>query len=306
MRQLVNEGNPFRFADAERLGFTRWSLSRAVGEGLLQRPLRGVYVDITTPDTRDLRILCLRLVMPPYGVVCERTAAWLYGISGFAPEDQAVLTPEFAVPHHRGRSGHGPVRTVEAVLPQSAIAEMGGLRVTTPLRTATDLGRRLRRPMALAALDAFAHSGLVTPHQLMADLDRWRGFPGIVQLRDLVRAVEPNTESPGESWLRLRLLDAGFPRPRAQIEIIDAFGQVVFRLDLGYEDRRIGLEYDGREYHEGLAAVAHDERRRTLLRSEHGWDVYGFTREHVLGRRDGLELFVGGLLGIEPRLPRRW
>ena len=306
MRPLVNDGNPFRFTDAERLGLTRWSLSRAVGSGLLQRPLRGVYVDTTTPDTRELRIACLRLVMPPYGVACERTAAWLYGISSFAPEDQEVLTPEFAVPHHRGRSGHEPIRTVEAVLPQSAIAEVDGLRVTTPLRTATDLGRRLRRPMALAALDAFAHSGQVTRHELAADLDRWRGFPGVIQLRDLVGVIEPKAESPGESWLRLRLLDAGFPRPRAQIEILDAFGRVLFRLDLGYDDRCIGLEYDGREYHEGLEATARDERRRALLRSVHGWDVYGFTRAHVLGRRHGLEMFVGGLLGIEPRLPRRW
>jgi hypothetical protein len=46
--------------------------------------------------------------------------------------------------------------------------------------------------------------------------------------------------------------------------------------------------------------------RRSDLRERFGWDVYGFTRGDVLGRRPGLELFVGGLLGLEPRLPRRW
>lgn len=201
---------------------------------------------------------------------------------------------------------HDGVRPVEAVIGSSETVVLAGLTVTTARRTAMDLGRHLSRPMALAALDAFAHLGLVTVEQLRADLDGLRGFPGVRQARELVAITEPKSESPGESWSRLRLIDAGFPRPRAQIVLRDAFGRQVWRIDLGYDEVRLGLEYDGMQYHDGLVAQRHDENRRGDMRATFGWDVYGFGRGAVLGRHPALELFVGDRLGIEPRLPRRW
>ncbi len=51
----------------------------------------------------------------------------------------------------------------------------------------------------------------------------------------------------GESWLRLRIVDAGFPRPVVQIEVLDADGRCVYRLDLGWPDRRLAVEYDGQD-----------------------------------------------------------
>ena len=98
----------------------------------------------------------------------------------------------------------------------------------------------------------------------------------------------------------------GLSRPEPQIEVCGPDGHVCYRIDLGYRDRRLGLEYDGEDYHGSPAAQAHDASRRRDLRERFGWDVYGFTRGDVLGRRPGLELAIGGLLGVEPLLPRRW
>lgn len=306
MRDLVNGGLPFRSREGPQLGFSSSSLSRAVRGGILRRPLRGVVVDARVVDDRDLRIGCLRLVIPAHGVVWGRTAAWLYGIDSFAPGEQDLLTPECAVPNHRGRCTHPGVRGVEATLPEESYVVVDGVAVTTERRTAMDLGRHLSRPMALAALDAFTHAGLVTVIELREDLADLVHHPGVVQARELVALVEPRTESPGESWLRLRVVDAGFPRPEAQIEVCDSRGRVRFRLDLGFRDRRLGLEYDGADYHDSLAQQRDDDRRRGLLKRQHDWDVYGFGRESVLGRRPTVELVVGELLGMEPRLPRRW
>ncbi len=84
------------------------------------------------------------------------------------------------------------------------------------------------------------------------------------------------------------------------------FRRLVYRLDLGYRDRSIGLEYDGLEFHDLQEQTDHDEKRRSRLDREFGWQTYGFHRGDVLGRRPTVELAVGELLSLEPLLPRTW
>jgi hypothetical protein len=304
--EMINDGLPFRRADAGRLGLTTNVLARAVATGRLHRPFRGCYVDSAVPDTRELRLSCLVPILPERAIVWGRTAAWLWGIDSFSPGEQDLLVPEFAVPHHRGRPSHPDIRVVEAYLPVEAVTQLNGIRVTTPARTALDLARRLRRPMALAALDAFTHTGLVTPAELRVGVARLRHHPGVRQARVLVALVEPATESPGESWLRLRIVDAGFPRPEPQIRLYDPSNRERYRLDLGYRDDRLGLEYDGQLFHDAPAQQKHDRIRREDIERTFGWTVYGFGRGDVLGTYPSVELTVGEMLSMEPRLPRRW
>ena len=306
VRGLINDGCPFRRDQAAALGINRKQLTAAAQGGRLRRPFLGVYVDAAMPDSRKQRLDCLRLVLPSHGVVCLRSAAWVWKVNAFGPDEQDLLVPEYVVEHHRGRMRQSAVRVREATFGPEDVIEIDGIRVTTERRPAMDLARRLRRPMALAALDAFTHRGLVTVEQLRADLDGVYRFPGVKQARELIALTEPLTESPGESWLRLRVIDAGFPRPEPQISICDRGGREVSRIDLGYRERRLGLEYDGLVYHDDPEARRHDEMRRARLRSRFGWEVHGFDRGHVLGRKPTLELVVGDLLGVAPRLPRRW
>ena len=71
-----------------------------------------------------------------------------------------------------------------------------GIQVTTPLRTALDLGRLLWRFDALAAMDGFVL--IVVPKQeLLHEIERFKGFRGVVQLRDLAPLAEGKAESPG-------------------------------------------------------------------------------------------------------------
>ena len=303
---LIADGLPFRHVDAPAVGLDRRALGRLVRGGDLRRPFRGVYVDARVPDTRTARVMCLHLVIPPYAVVWGRTAAWVWGLDVFAPAERDLLVPECAVPHHGARMKHAGVRVVEAMLPPKDVTERAGLRLTTPPRTALDLARHLRRPMALAALDAFAHAELATVAELTAGLGPLTGFRGIVQARELVALIEPLTESPGESWLRLRVIDAGFPRPHAQVVVVDARGHQVYRIDLGYPGLRLGFEYDGQEFHESNEQRARDVLRRDDLARRFDWTVYGFGRGEVLGREPTVELAIGELIGREPILPRRW
>ena len=196
------------------------------------------------------------------------------------------------------------MRCYTAPLHDDDVEWVGGIPCTTPTRTAIDLLRYLRPHLGLAAADAMAHAGMFDVDDLCEQVERWRRGRNIARARRLASYCEPLTESYGESWLRLRILDAGFPRPEAQIPL-GGDGRAEFRLDLGYRDRRVAVEYDGLEFHDSPADRRHDQARRTRIREVHGWRVLVAGRGEILGRSLAFERAVGELLCAEPRLRRR-
>jgi len=306
MRPLLNDGRPFTSAQAADLGIARKRLARLVARGEVRRLLDDVYADADAEDSTELRCQAVALVLPEGAVVCRRTAAWLHGTDLFGPRGELEsLVVECLTPAPFGRVRRRGVRGYVGDLDMDDTQLLRGLPVTGVHRTGVDLARWLRRPHALAALDAMAHAGLVSQEGLLELASRYPGYRGIRQARELIGFIEPRTESPGESWLRLRILDAGFPRPEAQI-VIEHGGREIYRLDLGYPDLRLGLEYDGLEFHDDPVDRAHDASRRDDLWRRFGWTVHGFDRGHVWGSRPDLELAVGAMLGMEPLLPRAW
>ena len=91
-----------------------------------------------------------------------------------------------------------------------------------------------------------ANAGWVSAAEITERIWRLRGYLGIRQARRLAQLVDPAVEWPGESWTKLRLVEAGCPIPRAQVKVADRKGRTAY-LDLGYEAARVGCEYDGRE-----------------------------------------------------------
>jgi hypothetical protein len=77
----------------------------------------------------------------------------------------------------------------------------------------------------------------------------------------LLQLVDGRSESPPESWLRLLVIEAGFPLPDVQHRVLDIDGKLIYRLDLAWPELRIALEYDGYEAHAGRALrdAARDE-----------------------------------------------
>lgn len=156
-----------------------------------------------------------------------------------------------------------------------------------------------------AVLDAMARQRLIDPDELLVLVERWRGDRYVDQARRLITLCDPLAESFGESWLRLRVHDAGFPTPELQIPLPDADGVEVFRLDLGYPSLRHSWEYDGEEFHLGLQAEAADRRRRQQIERRWGWAVVGVGKNLVLGPSMALEYGIGEVLGMQPALRRR-
>jgi very-short-patch-repair endonuclease len=68
--------------------------------------------------------------------------------------------------------------------------------------------------------------------------------------------------------------------------VYDDSGFVIYRLDLGVEELRLGVEYDGEAWHSSDEDRAHDVKRRTALEDLHGYRIDVFRREHVFGQRE--------------------
>jgi hypothetical protein len=302
--ELINDGFPFTVAQGPDLGYSPAALRRMYGQGLLRREFRSVYVDARVPDSRRGRLRAITLVTPRNAVVCDETAAWVHGLDVHSPGTRHVLEPAVLVRHGGAHITHPRSRGRQAIISSQDIVFADGVHLTTPVRTVSDLLRKMYRPYALAAADAFAHAGLIDVDEVIDHVARLKGYRGIVQARSLAAMIEPKTQSPGESWQRLRILDAGFPPPEPQFEIVDDFGRTYF-IDLPYPELLIGSEYDGREFHSDAAHRTHDRERRDYLSDLYGWRWVIGTRARIFGTDTSFEDELGELLGIKP-LARWW
>jgi len=127
--------------------------------------------------------------------------------------------------------------------------ECDGIPVTTPARTAFDLGRRTTsRVAAVQLLDALANATHVTASDVEAVMAAHPGARGLPRLRTVLPLVDGGAESPRETLARLALVDAGLPAPTTQFEVFGRYGEFIARLDMAYEDVKIGIEYDGPQH----------------------------------------------------------
>jgi hypothetical protein len=297
---------PFRWVDSDRLGLRPADLRRLREHRLVRPVLHGVLVRADVPDTLAVRATAAALILPPGAAVCRTTAAWLRGIDALDLDDHRAGTAvvECVVPAGTEPACRPGLRAFSADL-AGDVDEVRGVPCTTAARTAIDLARWAPPPVGLAALDAFARGRLIEPAELQVAVGRWRGERFVDRARRLIGLCDPSAESAGESWLRLRFADAGFPRPVLQIPLVDEPGCVRYRLDLGFLQHRASWEYDGEEYHGSRAQLAHDAARREEIEQRWGWRVWGVGKALVRGPSMVLELAAGEVLGIEPALRRR-
>jgi hypothetical protein len=125
---------------------------------------------------------------------------------------------------------------------------VAGVPVTTPARTAFDLGRRDGLLRAVQRLDALARATGVTPADVLPLVDAHRGARGMKQLRKALPLVDAGAESPQETATRLVLIAGGLPPIQAQIVVVDEWCVIVARIDLGWPEWRVGVEYDGAQH----------------------------------------------------------
>lgn len=280
MTALELPEGPFTSRQGTDLGLASSTLSRMVATGELRRVFRGVYQPASLPDTLENRAKAAALVLAPFAVVCDRSAAWLHGVDALQWREHDVIPKlDCVVVRWNRRSRLPAVKGGERDLTRTDVCDIDGVRVTTPLRTALDLGCLLPAREALAVMDAFLRAGLVYREELYAELLRYRGRRGVIQCRRVVLYASGAAESAGESWTRMVILDDGLPEPTVQYWVYDG-DRPLYRLDLAYPHARVAIEYDGSDFHDSVEQRRRDDDRRAWLRA-HGWSVIVVRKESL-------------------------
>lgn len=255
---------------------SRKRLAGLVKCGRLIRVCHGVYM-ATEPDMLD-RLAAVELMVNQRVVACMGTAAALYEFDTEATTQLHVLDPGIRVRPTPGLMVHqrigAPLRRVQ------------GRLATTPAWTAVEVARALRRPRALATLDAALHVGACSRAELDTAVREQRGRRGIVKVRELFGYADGRAESPMESEARLVFIDRRLPVPQLQYEILDRHGRL-WRVDFAWPEAMVIAEYDSVEWHVGRDALLHDLLKTARLQ-ECGWTTIPMTVDDI--RRDPLGL----------------
>ncbi|HUB57569.1 MAG TPA: DUF559 domain-containing protein [Mycobacterium sp.] len=198
------------------------------------------------------------------GVLAGLAAAALHG-SNWIDDDEPVELI--------WRNPHSPagVITRNHRLDNDEITYAAPLPVTTPARTAYDLGRLLPRGEAVARLDALMHATPYSAEDVLLLAKRYPGARGLRQLRAALPLVDGGSASPKESWLRLLLLDAGLPRPTTQIPVHESW-RLIGILDMGWIEYKVAVEYDGDQHRTDRRQYVRDQKRLRAFEAL-GWIV---------------------------------
>ena len=172
------------------------------------------------------------------------------------------------------------VRSYE--LPDEEVCIVAGMRVTTAARTAFDIGRGLPVAKAVPVLDALLNATGIKPADVLTVADRHRRARGIRRLREALELADGGAESPQETRVRLLLVAAGLPKPETQIE----FRDLHIRVDMGWREWKVAVEYDGIQHWENRYQRSWDIERIALLEAA-GWIVVRISAE-MLSRPEAI------------------
>lgn len=258
--------------------------SESLAAGVLTRhELRtryvAIYPNVYLPNDADLtaaaRAQAAWLWSRRRGVVAGRSAAALHGAKWIDPQAPAELLHDN---RHRPRG----IRTYADRIADDEIVLIGEMAVATPARAALDLACRNPVDRAIAAIDSLANATDLKMADVELIAQRYAGRRGLTRARKVLELIDAGSESPRETWLRLLLVRAGFPVPATQILVRDEFGQIIARLDMGWEDLKIAAEYDG-DHHRTDRRQFNRDIARTETLTAMGWIVIRVTSQDTSG-----------------------
>lgn len=239
-------------------------IAHRIATGRWVRVASGVYRLAGVPVTWRQRALAACLVAGPGAVVSHRSAAVLWGISGFRPGRVEVTVPP-------GRSNRNALARVHRS--EVAGVRREGIAVTRPARTIADLAAVVGGDVLEEAVDDVLCRRLVTLDELAGGRSR--------ALHTVVQAWNGHGLAEGVAEMRVvrELLAAGLPQPVRQYELFHD-GVLVARVDLAYPDYRLAMELDGFRWHAGQGPFRSDRLRRNRIEAA-GWRLLEAAPEDI-------------------------
>jgi hypothetical protein len=227
---------------------------------------KDVYMPRDAALTAMLRAKACWLRSRRRGILAGYSASALHGAKWIDPTLPAAIIDT-------NRHTVAGVQTWEERIDVDEIEILADMRVTTPARTALDLARRLPLGAAVAAVDALTQATELKMADIDLLVDRYSGRRGVRAARAALALVDGGAQSPKETWLRLLLMRAGFPRPQTQIVVRNEWGWREAYLDMGWEDIKVAVEYDGDQHRSDRRQYVKDIRRLEMLDQRYGWLV---------------------------------
>lgn len=217
----------------------------------------------------------------PLTPVTRAVAAWLWsgrtatvaGLSAAALHGAAWIDPWLPAELNRQTRDKTPGILLHSdALWDDEVCVRAGIQMTTPARTAFDLGRRKGFVNTVIRVDALMHATGLKTADIEPLIDRHRGARGLMQLRRVLPMVDGGAESPYETKTRLMLVTSGLPRPQTQIEVRGDWNTVLARIDMGWEEWKVGVEFDGAQHWTDPAQRTWDIDRLAELEAR-GWTI---------------------------------
>ncbi|MBU8829445.1 hypothetical protein [Mycolicibacterium goodii] len=239
----------------------------------LRHRYRALYRDVYVPRRYEVslrdRIVGVSLTCPD-AVITGVAASAMHGAKWVGPD-----VPIEIVAAVRRQAG---LIVRNETLFDDEITEIAGIRVATPARTAFDLARHLPRDQAVARMDALMNARPFSSEDVALLAKRHRGARWLRRLRVALPLVDAGAESPRETWLRLLFIDNGLPWPTTQYVVVDGEGIYVRRIDMVWQEFRVGAEYDGEQHLTSRGQYVLDVQVARVLHRL-GWHVVHVIKE---------------------------
>ncbi len=257
--------------DLRRMGLTQSAIRWAVRKGRLTQVTWGVYGEGPAKPSRLERAVAV--VVATGGVAGGNLAAVLHNLDGVR-----LLGPDVTVARlgSRGREG---VRRRE--LSPERVVVVDGIRCTDGLQTLLDLAEVVDDRVWEQALECVLRRRMTS----LGEIERATAEAATQGARRVRRvlALRPGGAPPTESQLETLMVQLartvpGLGVPVRQLEVRDASGELVARVDLAWPDLGLFVELDGQHH---LDQPIYDARRETAVVAATGWLCGRFTWDDV-------------------------
>ena len=257
---------------------------RAMRRPNAQTLLTGVYLPtLWEPSTRTLASAAL--IAAPTGLICGPTCLALHGVAlprrwrddrqhVWVPVDgNRPKRPQIRVHRTALQLPGVTINDIPCVSPIDAWLQLGADGTVDDLVMVGD--GLIRRQHPITTLAAITQAVESSPRR-----------PGIRLLRAAIPLLRARTDSIQETRVRLRVVRAGLPCPTVNIPVLDQYGEVLFLVDMGYEDILLGIEYDGADHVADSPKMQRDAARRRRL-EDMGWRIVTVTAADLADPQSG-------------------
>ena len=252
----------FLTSEAADAGFDGRRLRTAVATGNVLRQGRGLFADPARwpvdPVGRHRLVAAAASRAVGECAVSHVSAALAHAL----PNPRGPLArPAVTVDDHvRSRSPGSWMTLYRGELPVGHVELVDGLRRTITARTVADCARHLSTGDGLAVADAAVRAGLTTPAALCDMREFQRRWPGSLRTELVLRLLDPRREGWLESWSAAAFHRMELPRWVPQVNVYEAHGRFLGRVDGYWPDLGVAAEADGRGKYLGDVDPSMDRR----------------------------------------------